>query len=149
MGADLYLLPVLKSDHEKLREQINEAVAKREASKPNTDEWRRWQSKVNESLNLMYGAGYFRDPYNDTSILRMFGLSWWKDVVPLLDEHRCLKADKTEELLQLLDSRKQDFEDNLAKQPEEERTYYRDRSQELRCYLEFAVKLDCLIECSL
>jgi hypothetical protein len=35
---------------------------------------------------------YFRDPYNLTSVLWTFGLSWWRDVLPLLDSDLELKG---------------------------------------------------------
>jgi hypothetical protein len=33
----------------------------------------------------MYERGYFRDPYNDHDLLWKFNLSWWDDVVPMLN----------------------------------------------------------------
>lgn len=32
------------------------------------------------------GNDYFRDSYNDSSVLARMGLSWWRDVVPLHDD---------------------------------------------------------------
>ncbi len=35
-------------------------------------------------------SGYFRDSYNGTSVLKRLGLSWWKDVSPMLNDDELL-----------------------------------------------------------
>jgi hypothetical protein len=37
---------------------------------------------------------YFRDSYNGTSLLWRMDLSWWEDVIPMLDDEGCLSGDQ-------------------------------------------------------
>jgi len=49
--------------------------------------------------NNRYGAkAYFRDSYNMSNVLWTLNLSWWKDVLPLLDEDQELKGENLRSL---------------------------------------------------
>lgn len=40
--------------------------------------------------DLYAGRRYFRDPYSPSSILWAMGMSWWRDVLPLVDADQIL-----------------------------------------------------------
>jgi hypothetical protein len=42
--------------------------------------------------NLHNAKAYFRDSYNMSNVLWTLNLSWWQDVLPLLDEKLELKG---------------------------------------------------------
>lgn len=97
----------------------------------------------------MYGQGYFRDPYNDWDVLWKFGLSWWADVIPMLDKGHLLVPDKTRRLLELLSEREPTFEGTIAGLPPDNQRYFREKSVELKRFLNQAVELGEAVECSL
>ena len=42
------------------------------------------QEQVLRYYDKMYQRGYFRDSYNPSNLLWLFGLSWWRDVLDVL-----------------------------------------------------------------
>jgi hypothetical protein len=56
-------------------------------------------------------SGYFRDPYNHRSVLRLYGLSWWADVIPMTNGQGVLTLAKVKKLRGMLDPKT--FEQNL------------------------------------
>ncbi len=151
MGADLYIGLIFKPNHRKWKGHFDEAEAKRDASPQDTPERKLWEERADEYFDRMYSAsaGYFRDPYNSSSVLWQFGLSWWEDVIPMLDEECGLSVAKTETLLKMLHERAELFADNLAELPADEQQDFRDRANKLQMFLQTAIKLDCPIDCSL
>ena len=93
MGADIYLRSVFEPNFEKHKPLFDEAVKLRDAVVPGLGESYQacgerqtsCQQKVEEIYELMYDAGYFRDPYNENSTLSLLGLSWWDDITPRLE----------------------------------------------------------------
>lgn len=97
----------------------------------------------------LYGKFYFQDPYNDSSVLWQFGLSWWKDVTPLLKGEGMLNATGAKKILDLMEARQLDF--NLAMDDElpENRRWYRAEARKLRELLTAVVEENIPIRASL
>src|SRR5512146_3228468 len=98
MGADLYIESISNKQKATYEPLFNAAVRARESNK---DESRKdeLQAEVSKYYDLMYAEGYFRDSYNITSVLKRLGLSWWKDVGPLLNKKGYLSPTKARKLL--------------------------------------------------
>lgn len=85
MGADVYLNSVHKPAYDKFEPIFREAVRLRRAYKgTDTAKSKRLQAAVDKAYDGMYGSGYFRDNYNGYGLFAQLGLSWWRDVVPML-----------------------------------------------------------------
>ena len=97
----------------------------------------------------MYSQGYFRDPYNKWDLLWQFGLSWWTDVIPMLDAEGRLSVPATRRMLAMLDERKDVFEERMSALSEKDERYFRTRHTELHQFLNQAVALSEPIDCSL
>ena len=98
MGADLYINSLYEKAQEKYRPLIEQAIKNRDkATTP--EEVERWQKEVERLREEQDQDGYYRDSYNDSSILWQIGLSWWGNVTPLLDKEGCLPLAKVKWLL--------------------------------------------------
>jgi hypothetical protein len=112
--------------------------------------------KVEEFYDKMYERGYFRDSYNASNVLRLFGLSWWGDVMEMLDNNSQLSLSDTQILLEMLHDREANFEANLRDEaiwegwtkPQME-TYFREKYQRFKTFLEEAITLNEAIVCSI
>jgi hypothetical protein len=93
--------------------------------------------------------GYFRDPYNDWDLLWQFNLSWWKHILPLLDQDDNLAVRDAEWLLDQLKRREKMFEQNIAEMPAKEQEHFRIRYQRLQKFLNCAIERNESILCSL
>jgi hypothetical protein len=93
MGADLYIKSVHDPLLEKYQPLFDKAVRHRDALPNDSKEREAAQREVEKYYELMYAEGYFRDSYNSTNVLWTLGLSWWRDVVPLLNKHRELTGE--------------------------------------------------------
>lgn len=91
--------------------------------------------------------GYFRDAYNEASILNKFDLSWWKDISPLCNEEGVMSYSNVVSFRDRLDDEL--FEKNIEKEPQESKVYYREGANLLKKYLDETIKLKKGIECSL
>jgi hypothetical protein len=100
MGADLYLSSVFDANKAKHEPAFKAAVAKRDALPRGSDAANLAQKEVNAAYNAMMGRGYFRDCYNSGGLFAQMSLSWWKDVVPMLDDEGNLPIPKARELLE-------------------------------------------------
>ena len=118
MGADLYLNSVFEknwakyepkySHWEKKRDALQKAGRKAAAEEAEKEVSWYWD-KISEK-------GYFRDNYNFSSLLWLFGLSWWEDVEePLADLASRIDYFDAELILQKLKEREPLFEANLKK----------------------------------
>jgi hypothetical protein len=97
----------------------------------------------------MYSSGYFRDPYNSWSVLWKFGLSWWTDVIPRLDDEHYLQPAQASWLRDELAKREATFAAALAGYPAERRKDFRKRYQALAAFLDEAITRRLPIRCSL
>lgn len=107
MGADIYLYSVYNENSAKYNKKFENAVKLRNKHEANgkDDLAERAQKKVMKYYNLMYSEGYFRDSYNGTNMLNKLGLSWWNDVVPMLDREGNLKGSKLKKFLIMITNR--------------------------------------------
>jgi hypothetical protein len=149
MGADLYIDSVYESNRAVWAPQFEEAVTLRDSLTPGTPEHEEAQQRVSYCYEQMCSRGYFRDPYNDWDVLWQFGLSWWTDVIPMLDKENRLSVASARRLLAMLDQREESFEQRLAGLPGKNQQSYRDRYVELRQFLNQAVALGESVNCSL
>ena len=149
MGADLYISQLFDPQFKKWQKRFYKAVAYRDRLAEDAPERKEAQKRAEECFEKMYEKGYFRDPYNDGDLLWKFDLSWWEDVIPMLNAQSQLTPEKTAALLGMLKEREQLFECTLASQPEPARRYFRGRYTVLREFLNQAIQLGVPIECSL
>ena len=117
MGADVYL----KNLHNEVKAEygplFTEAVRKRDAvivQKERSLGYRvgiddpdiaPLQEEVSKYFDLMNSEGYFRDSYNNSSLLWTLGLSWWQDVTPMLNKKGEMSITKTKQFLKMIEDR--------------------------------------------
>jgi hypothetical protein len=149
VGADLYIRSLYDKQKQEWEPAFNNAVQERDRLSHGTPEYEKADALVWDYYERMNVSGYFRDPYNGWDVLWQFGLSWWEDVIPLLDDHH-LSVVNTKKLLDMLDAHQSLFETSMAETEEEdERQYFRQQSDALRAFLTEAIDLDEPIDCSL
>lgn len=95
------------------------------------------------------GDLYFRDSYNDWELLWKFGLSWWKDIIPLLDDQARLPVEQAVAVLGMLAKREPVFRRTIEPLPVKYQRNFEERYQALREMLEQAARLNLPIHCSL
>jgi hypothetical protein len=149
MGADLYIDSLYEPNQAVWAPQFEEAIALCDSLTPGTPEHEEARERLRYCHEQMYSRGYFRDPYNDWDVLWQFGLSWWDDIIPMLDKEDRLSVSKARRLLAMLDQREEIFEERLAGLPDKKQQSYRDRYIELRQLLNQAVALGESVNCSL
>lgn len=162
MGADLYIKAVHDPIVKKYQSLFDKAVRQRDALPKDSQEHDRAQQEVEKYYDLMYSEGYFRDSYNSTNVLWTLGLSWWRDVVPLLNEQRELTGDNlrwfrdrvaagsqclpTKEKLR---ERGVQVDDTGENSLEACHQYFIEKRAELLRFLDMAIELQTGIRCSL
>ncbi len=149
MGADLYIRSLFDPGHEQWVEPFKDAVEKRDALAEGDARWRDAQRWVEECYEQMYGRGYFRDPYNDWGLLRLFELSWWTDVAALLDETQRLLPEQARGFLGTLRDRESVFEGQVARLDAEDRRYFEEQYRALQGFLRDSIERGEPIECSI
>jgi hypothetical protein len=149
MGADLYIPPLFQQQRKQWEPPFEEAVRKRDRLKSGSQEHRQAQALVEQCYDMLYEQGYFRDSYNDWNLLWKFGLSWWEDVIPMLDDDYQLSVAEVHNLLNMLKQRETVFELKLAVLPAEEQPYFRDRYAALQWFLNQAIELNTPVDVSL
>lgn len=148
MGADLYVEDVFQPQYQAWSKKFDRALQQfhHAVDAPDKD---RLDQEVDHCYFQMYAAGYFRDSYNDYCLLWQYGLSWWEDVIPLLDEQNYLTPANAEVFTHLLKERRGTFEQNLAALTKELQTYFRERAAKLNAFLAEAARKSHAIKCSL
>ena len=149
MGADLYIRALFESNYEKWKQEFEKAVAKRSALAEGTPEFEKAQQQVEYYYERMYGQGYFRDSYNNSNLLWQFDLSWWEDIVPMLDSQGRLSVAKVKQVLEMLKEREVTFEQNVGELERGQQQYFRAKYGQLRAFLAQAVEAGVPIDCSL
>jgi len=111
-----------------------------------------------------YPEGYFRDSYNATNILWQLNLSWWADVIPMLDDECVLQADGIQTLLEMIEAEEvppasaiklgatapqMDEEGDYDYSPEGWRQYFVEKRESLMAYLRSSLEGNDTIHCSL
>jgi hypothetical protein len=121
------------------------------------------QKQVSAAHDGMFSAGYFRDSYNDTSVLWRFGLSWWKDVSePFVSKRTGLMSVRnTKKLLGMIDGKtiepvtkewlieKNVTVDDKSNSPENWNRYFNRKYKNLVKFLKTAIDLKEPIRASL
>ena len=149
MGADLYIDSLYEPNQAVWAHEFEDAAKLCDSLTPGTPEHEDARERLRYCHEQMNSRGYFRDPYNDWDVLWQFGLSWWDDVIPMLDEDARLSVANARRLLAMLDQREESFEERLAGLPDKKQQSYRDRYIELRQFLNQAVALGESVNCSL
>lgn len=93
--------------------------------------------------------GYFRDAYNNGSILQKFGLSWWQDVMPLCDKKGTMSFKNVIKFKSMLNDREAMFENNIGMESKEGQEYFREGAVLLKKYLDDTITREVGLECSL
>jgi hypothetical protein len=86
MGADLYISQLFDSQFQKWHKRFDKAIAGRGGLPENSPERAQAQKRAEHCFDKIYEQEYFRDSYNDSSVLWKFGLSLWEDVIPMLSK---------------------------------------------------------------
>lgn len=148
MGADLYINALYEPTHAKWESEFEWAVSARDAA---TDEFSRKAAQilVEQVYARMHSRGYFRDSYNNWNLLWKFGLSWWSDVIPMLDAEGCLTPEQAACLLDTLKERESAFNNAVGKVKRRDQAYFRQRYAELQQCLKEAIELNKPVVCSL
>jgi len=149
MGADLYIHSLHEPQRARWEREFEAAVNHRDSLPADSPERDEAQVRVHQCFVQMRSQGYFRDPYNSWDLLWQFGLSWWIDVIPMLDEDSCLTVGAAKTLLAMLTEREDVFGERLSALSETDEQYLRDRYVELRQFLNQAIALGEAIDCSL
>jgi hypothetical protein len=153
MGADLYLTRVREKHKEKYELQFSKWVTIRDAAKTKAERDAA-QQKVRHHWKLMSDKTYFRDSYNDSNLLWLFGLSWWQHVGDLLDAEGRLMPDDAALLLRWLADREDTFGEHLAaltpgegETKEQAQQYFREKYASLQAFLYEAIQRDEPVSC--
>ena len=149
MGADLYINTLYQPNYRKWEREFKKAVKVRDGLKPETKEHQQAQAEVEEAFERMHERGYFRDPYNNNDLLWKFGLSWWDDVIPMLDAGGDLSPEQAKKLVGMLDENQAKLQESISTMSEKERRYFVDRYADLLRFLNEAIELDAPIHASL
>lgn len=118
MGADLYLNSVFQKHRARHAPKFDHWVAKRNAlHKAGQQEAAdKAQKRVLKYYGKTHERGYFRDSYNGSNVLRLFDLSWWRDVSDVLvGKGGKMSPANAGRFLRILAEREPVFEANLKK----------------------------------
>jgi len=112
MGADIYLNSKFEKNYDEVQKQIDELEALfksthkqtiLDAADGNDDELFELTRPL---LDKQYSVGYFRDSYNESSLLSQLGLSWSSDIGSRLNEKSCLSVEDCKWLLYEINNRR-------------------------------------------
>jgi len=149
MGADLYINSLHQGSRGTWEPQFEAASKLRDSLPKGSAARAEAETKLEYCQDQMLSQGYFRDPYNNWDLLWQFGLSWWNDIIPLLEDEARLTVPQVRRLLEMLTEREVTFDERLSALRLEDETYFRNRYLELRTFLNRAIALDEPIDCSL
>tara|TARA_R100000781_G_scaffold15209_3_gene12560 strand:- start:51 stop:488 length:438 start_codon:yes stop_codon:yes gene_type:complete len=145
MGADLYMNKAYDKRMEEHRASLDDL-----GKHPSHEELEPLYDKIYKQ-----GDVYFRDSYNSGSVMWAMGMSWWDDVVPMLDEDGNLSHEDTLKLVnKITDAPINVSTDFLENMPDEwtiddAQKYLREEQQKLVGFLTRAVETDDTVGCSL
>lgn len=162
MGADLYIESITEPARKQAEPRFNAAVRRRENATAEPVR-KAAQAEVEAAYDAMYPeGGYFRDSYNGTCVLARVGLSWWNDVVPMLDDDRLLSVQAAGALAVRVEEAELDLpdadelkamhcavSDEGENSPEAWAESYRSHRKELVTFLRRAVDMGEPVRCSL
>jgi hypothetical protein len=159
MGADLYLNSAFRKQRDRYAPKFDHWVARRDTLHKAGQQAaaNEAQRQVVRYYDKMYQRGYFRDSHNSSSLLWLFDLSWWRDVLDVLvGKDGKMSPENAECFLRLLEDRESVFQANLAKlKPADGETraeveqYFRKKYERLKAFLRQAIDRKECIQCSL
>jgi hypothetical protein len=98
MGADLYLMSY--------EPQLEEAMKHWESDFPSSRDPQVILRAVEASYAYQAAiGGYFRNGYNAGDVMWAMGLSWSRDVGPMVDDEGCLPLDHAQRLIDMIEAR--------------------------------------------
>jgi hypothetical protein len=157
MGADLYIRSISDKARAEHKPAFEKAVAQRDRVKTRRAQ-KAAQARVEAAYDRMYGQGYFRDSYNPSSLAWALGISWWRDVVPQLDDESMLSVELTRVLRERIAAATvAPDEEQLAnclkfedmKSRDDVVAYFEKERKALLAFLDTAIELNEPIYCSL
>ncbi|HUV52083.1 MAG TPA: hypothetical protein VMW64_03310 [Dehalococcoidia bacterium] len=159
MGANLYLNSSFKKNYDKYGPKIEHWASRRDAlwKAGKEKEANEAQRKMVKYFAKMQEQWYFRDSYNDTSLLWLFDISWWVDVLDVLtDENTNMSPSNAKRFLNILKEHESYFETNLKRvdvtwsgSRAEIEKYFRGKYENLKNLLKEAIDKKEHIECML
>lgn len=165
MGADLYIDKLYNNGLAERERAFSAARAARDKAKAEgrpAAEIEMLQHAVEAAHGAIYNnPGYFRDSYNGTSVAWLMGLSWWRDVIPMLNKEGQLTPGKAKLLLERVRAAEVRFRteeelkadhcavDDGDNSPESWHKAKLEHKAELVAFLERAIELNEPIACSL
>lgn len=149
MSADLFINPLYQRKCQQWEPEFEKAARLRDSLPRGSEEYQKAQARVEACYEKMHERGYFRDPYNNHDLLWKFNLSWWTDIIPMLDDNGQLSVKHASRLLAMLRERHNIFRLKLAPLPAEERRRFLDRYANLQKFLNEAIELNAPIDASL
>lgn len=154
MGADLYIESRISQAKDVWQPFFNRAVESRDSA-TSKEEKAFFQEAIDEAYNNLFPSNaYFRDSYNPSSLLDKLGLSWWADVIPMLEEGY-LPIERAKEFLMILENITLNEEKVLEaaldfqKSFEEMIKYFHEKKENLMNLLRESIELNEPIYCSL
>lgn len=94
-------------------------------------------------------AGYFRDAYNNGSILRQFNLSWWRDIGELQDKEGIISLENIKKFKEMLEANRPLFQLNLDLMTKENQDYFNEGAELLLKFLDKTIEDGDSIDASL
>ena len=145
MGADLYM-----------NKAYDQRIAEHKASLDGLGE-RPLPGELKPYYDMIFKQGdvYFRDSYNSRSVMWAMDMSWWDDVLPMLDQEGNLSHEDTLKLINMItDAPLNVSSDFLENMPDEwtiddAQNYLREKKLMLISFLMRAVETDDTVGCSL
>lgn len=101
------------------------------------------------------GDVYYRDSYNSGSVLWAMGLSWWTDVLPMLDDEGTLNKEGIETFLELIEDKplsvSSDFVEHMPDEwgHDDAMQYLQKEQDSLISFLKKALETEDTLSCSL
>ena len=154
MGADLYMNRAYDEKCAEKKETLDSFGKAKGNGVELTQAQKQHMMDVYDDL-YKQGDVYFRDSYNSGSVMWAMGMSWWDDVVPMLDKDGNLSHEDTLKLVNMItDAPLNVSTDFLENMPDEwtiddAQKYLREEQQKLVGFLKRAVETDDTVSCSL
>ena len=77
------------------------------------------------------------------------GISWWKDVIPMLDDESMLSTEKAQDLIKMIEDSEIKLTDEQEERSDLDSEYFENQKVGLIKFLKTAVENKSSIECSL
>jgi hypothetical protein len=151
MGADLYMKG-FDEVYERNMPRLRAAAELRNHLRSIEDDSRadKCQRYVEYWHSAIYaGNRYFRDSYNDWNALNKCGISWWRDVIPMLDDEGNLTATTAQQLKAMIVANEAEFNAAIEGCSDKDKAYFTTKRTRLLEMLDTTIQTDGFIDCSL